>query len=157
MAITLRSDAFENGRPIPKKYSGEGEDVSPPLSWNGAPPEAKQLVLICDDPDAPRDEPWVHWLIYNIPPSVKQLPEAVKAAESPAEPTQTAQGENSWGRIGYGGPMPPPGHGTHHYHFRLYATSVEPTLEPGLTKEKLLDAVGDQVLDEGELIGTYER
>jgi len=157
MAIKVRSAAFENGHAIPKKHSGEGEDISPPLAWEGVPPESKQLALICDDPDAPREEPWVHWLIYNIPPGVKELPEGVKPQEHPAEPTQTAQGENSWGNIGYGGPMPPPGHGTHHYHFRLYAASVEPGLDPGLTKQQLLDALGDRALAEGELIGTYER
>lgn len=157
MQIQIESDAFGANGPIPKKHSGEGEDVSPALRWATPPAEAKQLALIVDDPDAPGPQPWVHWVIYNIRPDGPGLSEGIPAQERPPEPAGAAQGQNSWGAIGYGGPMPPPGSGPHHYHFRLYALDVEPTLEPGLTKDKLLQAVSEHVLATGELVGTYQR
>jgi len=157
MDIHVTSDAFGPGEPIPASHSGEGEDISPPLRWDDVPADARQLALIVDDPDAPGAEPWVHWVIYNIAPEVRELPSGVSTSPRPAEPTNTAQGRNSWGASGYGGPMPPPGSGPHRYHFRLYAATTAPTLEPGLTKDQLLEAFADRVLAVGELVGTYER
>jgi hypothetical protein len=156
MSMRIESDAFEADQPIPGPHARLRGNLSPPLRWEGAPADAKQLALVVDDPDAPGDEPWVHWLIYNIPPEVKQLPKGVKAEQNPAEPTSTAQGRNSWGEIGYGGPQPPAGHGTHYYRFHLYALDVEPTLPAGLTKEALMEAAAGHIRDEAELVGTYE-
>lgn len=157
MTITITSAAFKAGTPIPKTHTGEGQDTSPPLEWSGVPKEAKQLALICDDPDAPRAEPWVHWVIYGLPPEAKGLPQAVPTDETLREPAGARQGTNDFGKSGYGGPMPPRGHGTHHYHFKLYALDAPLDLKPGLTKRKLLDAMQGHSLAQGELIGTYER
>ncbi len=160
MTITLTSTAFQHGQSIPKKHTRDGEDVSPPLIWEGAPDGTKELALICDDPDAPTRQPWVHWLIYKIPPATKSLPEGVAAGARPDKPTGALQGRNSWssGRtIGYRGPAPPPGHGVHHYHFKLYALDTEMRLNPSIDKKALLDAMRGHILAEGELIGTYER
>ncbi|MCE5269572.1 MAG: YbhB/YbcL family Raf kinase inhibitor-like protein [Planctomycetaceae bacterium] len=160
MAIKVTGAAFVQGQPIPKKYTGEGADVSPPLAWSNIPAATKELVLICDDPDAPVAEPWVHWVLYKIPADAKGLPEGVARTEKPREPTGAMQGKNSWPEgqnIGYRGPMPPPGHGVHHYHFRLYALDAPLDVEPGLTKKAILGKIRDHVLAEGELVGTYER
>jgi len=157
MKITLESPAFAPGKPVPKRYTGEGEDISPPLKWSGVPKEAKELALICDDPDAPRPEPWVHWVIYKLPANLTELPENVSKQASPARPAGAVQGKNSWGKIGYGGPMPPPGHGVHHYHFKLYALDAVLDLPPGLTKDDLLKKIRPHIIAEGELIGTYQR
>jgi Raf kinase inhibitor-like YbhB/YbcL family protein len=158
--IAITSTAFSNGQPIPQKYTGDGQDVSPPLAWTDAPAGTKQWALICDDPDAPTDEPWVHWVIYGIPATVRSLPEAVKTSAQLSEPKGTLQGKNSWpgGRtVGYRGPAPPKGHGVHHYHFKLYALDGDQKLAAGLTKNDLLKAIDGKVLGAGELVGTYER
>lgn len=157
MKITITSPAFKHNEPIPRKYTGEDRDVSPALSWSGIPAEAKELALIVDDPDAPRPEPWVHWVIYKLPPGLSGLPEGVATSAALSEPTGALQGENSWGRSGYGGPMPPPGHGVHHYHFRLYALDTDLDVKAGLDKDALLAKMQGHILAEGELIGTYQR
>lgn len=149
MAIRISSPAFEAGGTIPRRHTGEGEDLSPPLEWSGVPEETRELALICDDPDAPMPEPFVHWVVYKIPADKSGLPEG--SAQGALE------GRNSFGNMGYGGPMPPEGHGTHHYHFKVYALGTQLDLAPGLSKEHLLAAMEDHVLEEGELIGTYER
>ena len=159
MTIDITSSAFKHGDPIPKKYTGEGVDVSPPLTWKNVPAKAKELVLICDDPDAPTEEPWVHWVIYKIPAGETGLPEGVPRDLRLKHPTGAMQGRNSWPKdnVGYRGPMPPPGHGTHHYYFRLYALDGHLTIEPGVTKKQLLEEIRDHILAEGVLMGTYER
>ncbi len=157
MAIQIQCPAFAAGAPVPKKYTGEGEDVSPALSWTGVPAEAREIALLCDDPDAPRAEPWVHWVMYGIPASSSGLPEKIPPVVHPPELPGVAQGKNDFGRIGYGGPMPPPGHGVHHYHFRLYALRESLGLAPGKTKAELLAAMKGKILAEGELVGTYRR
>jgi Raf kinase inhibitor-like YbhB/YbcL family protein len=156
MPITLESPAFKNGEPIPRKHTGEGPDVSPELRFSGVPGETRELALICDDPDAPRAEPWVHWVIYGLPSGVKGLAEGVPAQARLEQPV-ALQGVNDFGRVGYGGPMPPPGHGRHRYYFRLYALGENLHLAPGLDKQKLLAAMGPHVIAQGELVGTYER
>ncbi|MFW6132454.1 MAG: YbhB/YbcL family Raf kinase inhibitor-like protein [Planctomycetota bacterium] len=155
--MDLSSEAFEPSTTIPVKYTGEGEDVSPPLRWSDLPSGTRRLALVMDDPDAPRDEPWVHWLIYNIPADAGGLDEGIAPSESPDRPAGAAQGRNSWDAVGYGGPMPPPGHGTHHYHFNLCALDEELNLPPGLTKDELLEKISAHVLAQAELVGTYER
>lgn len=160
MGIVMHTDAFRAGEAIPKKYTGEGADVSPPLDWRDVPPKTKELALICDDPDAPSPEPWVHWVIYKIPATAKGLPEGVPSKPRLGSPLGALQGQNSWtdGRTtGYRGPMPPPGHGVHHYHYKLYALDTALDVEPGLDKDALLKAMSGHILAEGELVGTYER
>lgn len=149
MAIELTSPAFHARELIPRKYTGEGEDASPPLSWAGLPEGTNELALICDDPDAPTANPFVHWVAYKIPPHQTDLPENNKGG--------IAEGKNDFGRIGYAGPMPPKGHGVHHYHFRVYALDQPLHAGPGLTKDQLVKAMQGHILDEGELIGIYER
>lgn len=159
--MKLTSSAFQNGQPIPKKYTGEGEDVSPPLAWGDPPKGTQEFALVGDDPDAPSAQPWVHWVIYGIGPDARTLQEGVKSnAPELKEPVAARQGKNSFPQgatTGYRGPMPPPGHGTHHYHFKLYALDKRLDLAPGSAKEQLLDAMKGHVLAEGELVGTYER
>ena len=142
MTVQITSSAFAQGHAIPKKYTGEGSDVSPPLSWSAIPEGTKELALICDDPDAPTAEPWVHWVIYKIPADVKGLPEGVPRKSRLKEPHGAVQGRNSWPpseAIGYRGPFPPPGHGVHHYYFKLYALDAALTEEPGLDKKALME------------------
>ena len=149
MAIEISSPAFNAGEVIPKKYTGEGEDVSPPLEWRGLPAETKEIALICDDPDAPTAEPFVHWVIYKIPGDRTSLSEGNAQG--------ALEGANDFGGKGYGGCMPPEGHGVHHYHFKVYALDTELEAEAGLSKARLLEEMEGHVLDEGALIGTYER
>lgn len=160
MPIQLSSSVFEADQQIPTKYTGDGADVSPPLTWSFLPENTVELALICDDPDAPTAEPWVHWVIYKIPADQPGLPENVEPIHSPGEIPGAAQGINSWssGRtVGYRGPAPPPGHGTHHYHFKIFALDTSLKVKPGLSKTALLAAISGHVLEVGELVGTYER
>lgn len=156
--LKITSTAFENGRPIPRKHTGDGEDASPPLAWSGVPAGTKELALIVDDPDAPTPEPWVHWVLYRIPAGTTGLSEKVAPSRHAPEPRGALQGKNSWpGGIGYRGPAPPKGHGVHHYHFRLYALDAELKIDAGADKAALLQAMQGYILAEGELVGTYER
>jgi Raf kinase inhibitor-like YbhB/YbcL family protein len=158
VTITFTSSPFKAGESIPKKYTGEGEDVSPPLAWSSVPHGARELALICDDPDAPNGT-WVHWVIYKIPATTKSLPEGIPRDARPSTPAGALQGTNSWDsdNIGYRGPMPPPGHGVHHYHFKLYALDKPLDLKPGIDKKSLLAAMQGHIIGQGEIVGTYER
>lgn len=160
MTIKVTSTAFAEGQRIPTKYSGDGENVSPPLSWSNLPKGTKELLLICDDPDAPSPQPWVHWVIYKIPADCMGLPEGVATSKQLDEPRGALQGQNSWGSgqtIGYRGPAPPPGHGVHHYFFKIHALDSPLGVKPGEDKESLIAAISGHVLGEGQLMGTYER
>ena len=160
MAMTIESTAFSDGQPIPRHYTGEGHDVSPPLRWAEVPQTTKEFALICDDPDAPTAEPWVHWLIYNLPGEIRSIPENLPRDDHMATPLIATQGCNSWPpgeNLGYLGPMPPPGHGVHHYHFKLYALDTPLNLFPGIDKASLLKAMSGHILDKASLVGTYER
>ena len=150
--MQLTSSAFEHNQPIPEKFSCDGQNISPALSWEGAPAETESYVLICDDPDAPGGT-FVHWVYYNIPAEVKRLPEAVKTAPEPAPGGQ--QGKNSFGKTGFGGPCPPGG--THRYFFTLYALDFKLDAGAGLDKQKLMKAIDGHVLAEAQLMGTYSR
>lgn len=156
MAMEVSSGAFEANQAIPRKFTGEGEDVSPALSWSAAPAGTKSIALICDDPDAPMERPFVHWVIFNLPGDVTGLAEGVPASGTVDEPA-ALQGVNDFGNIGYGGPMPPEGHGTHRYFFKVYALDTSLALDAGATKADVVNAIEGHVLDEGELVGTYER
>jgi hypothetical protein len=160
MSMSIASQTFEDGARIPQKYTGDGADVSPPLRWDDVPQGTRELALICDDPDAPTPQPWVHWVLYKLAPETAGLPEGVPGQSQIETPIAACQGRNSFssGRtIGYRGPAPPPGHGTHHYHFKLYALDAELALNPGIDKDALLEALDGHVLAEAELVGTYER
>ncbi|MEO5969738.1 MAG: YbhB/YbcL family Raf kinase inhibitor-like protein [Bdellovibrionia bacterium] len=157
MEFQIQSSAFRNKNMIPSRYSGEAENLSPPLSWSGLLADAQELALICEDPDAPREKPFVHWLLYHIPPTISTLPEGMTREAQLAEPFHANQGRNSAGEIGYTGPMPPVGHGRHRYFFKIFALSKKLDLSPGCEKEDLLKAMEGKVIASAELVGTYER
>ncbi|MGQ9662477.1 MAG: YbhB/YbcL family Raf kinase inhibitor-like protein [Kiritimatiellia bacterium] len=153
MNFELSSEAFANGTAIPVKYTGDGPDISPPLTWTEPPAGTKNFVLICDDPDAPMGI-WVHWVLYDIPAHVRSLPEGIPA--SGIVPNLGKQGRNDFRRLGYGGPAPPPGK-PHRYFFKLYAVDTETGLSPGATKTEVLKAIQGHILAETQLMGTYKR
>lgn len=157
MSLAIRSSAFEPGHAIPRRHTGDGEDISPPLSWSGVPEGTAELALIVDDPDAPTAEPWVHWILTGIPASVSGLPEGFHGASVPTGHAGLVQGKNSWGTIGYRGPAPPRGHGVHHYHFRLYALDTPLGLAPGSDKAAVVRAIDGHGLAQAEIVGTYRR
>src|SRR5262245_15294509 len=131
--MEIKSSAFEANEPIPKQYSREGRDVSPPLEWTDPPDGTMELALIVDDPDAPRPKPWVHWVLYKIPATERGVAEGQDAGG--------IEGPNDFGESGWGGPLPPPGHGVHHYRFRLYALSKPLVVDAGATKDELRSAM----------------
>ncbi len=150
--MKITSSAFEEGSMIPEKYTCDDINVSPPLKWSSAPDGTKRFAIICDDPDAPMGT-WVHWVIYNLPGDIDELPEDM----SPLEifPNGAKQGRNDFGEIGYGGPCPP--RGVHRYYFKIYALSKELDVKAGITKSELLKAMDGNILSEGQLMGKYER
>jgi len=152
MAFTLTSSAFKDGKPIPSTYTCDGTNISPALSWTEPPVGTESLALISDDPDAPMGT-WVHWVVYNLPPSVRQLPEVLPADGQ--LPDGTRQGRTDFGRTGYGGPCPPSG--THRYFFKLYALETTLSLAPGATAKQLETAMRGHVVAEAQLMGTYRR
>ncbi len=167
MTITLRSPTFSDGGAIPKEYTCDGADRSPPLEWSGVPKEAIALALICDDPDAPMGT-WSHWVILGMPPWSTGLtggiPSEMALRDSPVEarnrpnlkPEKVVQGKNDFGKFGYGGPCPP--NGTHHYVFRLYALDCSITWSNSPpNRAELLKKIQGHVLAEGRLIGQYKR
>ena len=151
--MKLTSTAFDEGQPIPRKYTCDDADVSPPLAWSAAPAGTRSFALICDDPDAPVGT-WVHWVVWGISAASTELPEMVAATE--ALPGGARQGLNDFRRVGYGGPCPPPGR-PHRYFFKLYALDAELALGPRATKRDLLQAMAGHVLAEAQLMGTYQR
>ena len=153
MVLKLSSFAFENESSIPEKYTCDGQDVSPPLSWGDPPDGTKTFCLICDDPDAPAGT-WVHWVIYDIPSGTRSLPEDVPKERRLKNGSK--QGTNDFGRIGYGGPCPPPG-GPHRYFFKLYALDTVLDLPRGETKSDLEDAMEGHDLGFAKLVGFYGR
>jgi len=149
--MQLTSTAFGEGATIPQKYTGDGADVSPPLTWSGAPEGTQSFALICDDPDAPRGT-WVHWVLSNLPADQKDLPEGA----SSTLPSGARQGKNDFGKTGYGGPAPPPGK-PHRYFFKLYALKSALDLAAGATKQQLEKAMKDHILAQAQLMGKYGR
>jgi Raf kinase inhibitor-like YbhB/YbcL family protein len=152
MGIKIESAAFKEGSMIPVKHTCDGEDVSPSLKWGDLPTGTKSIALISDDPDAPVGT-WVHWVLYNLPPDVRALPENIppkKTLENGA-----VHGTNDFKRPGYGGPCPPGG--THRYFFKIYALDKKMDLAPGATKAQLVKAMEGHILDSGQLMGKYKR
>jgi Raf kinase inhibitor-like YbhB/YbcL family protein len=152
--MQISSKVFAEGKAIPKEYTGDGKDASPPLQWTAAPAGTKSLALICDDPDAPRAEPWVHWVIYDLPGTALDLPEGVPTTGSLSSGAK--QGRNDFGNTGYGGPAPPRGK-PHRYFFKLFALDAMLNLKEGATKKQVEEAMKVHVLAEGQLMGTYQR
>jgi Raf kinase inhibitor-like YbhB/YbcL family protein len=156
MALTLDSEAFDDGGGIPAKYTCSGEDISPPLHWSGVPANARSLVLIVDDPDAPDPQApkmtWVHWLVFNIPPQTTKLPANAAAV---GLPLGAHHGRNDWGRGDYGGPCPPIGQ--HRYFHKLYALDTELEGLNTPTKSKLEAAMQGHIIAEATLIGTFQK
>lgn len=151
--MEITSSAFKNEEMIPSKYTCDGADINHDLAWTGVPAEAKSLALINDDPDAPVGL-WVHWVVYNIPPSANGLPQDVDKKASTLK-HGAMQGTNSWGRIGYGGPCPPSG--THRYFFKLYALDTVLDLKPGAKKDAVEAAMKGHILSQAVLMGRYSR
>ena len=155
MTLVLTSPAFTEGGAIPREYTCEGTDISPPLSWVGEPPATKSFALIIDDPDAPDprapQKTWVHWVVYDIPPYIHVLP---AHAANHQLPQGARQGLNDWGRATYGGPCPPTGR--HRYVHKLYALNTVLASLENPTKARLLEAMKRHVLAESQLIGTYQ-
>ena len=155
MALTIESDAFAEGFRIPGRYSCEGRDMSPALKWHGVPSGTKSFVLIVEDPDAPVGT-FTHWVVYDIPAERDALPEALPSRGELEDGTK--QGINDFGRIGYGGPCPPRGHGPHRYFFILRALDIPSTgLPPGAAKGEVEAAIEGHILGEARTMGTYER
>ena len=152
MAFEVTSSAFGQGEPIPTQYTCDGDDISPPLAWENPPEGTKSFTLINDDPDAPVGT-WDHWILFNLPADARSLPEAVPPD---AELTGGGQhGQNSWRRLGYGGPCPPSG--THRYFFKLYALDTTLDLDSGANKKQVLQAMEGHILGQAELMGVFSR
>jgi hypothetical protein len=150
--LKLTSTAFKEGESIPRQYTCDGVNISPPLEWNGGPKTAKTIAIIADDPDAPAGT-WVHWVLYNLPADNIGVVENVPATENLK--AGGFQGTNDFGKIGYGGPCPPSG--THRYFFKIYVLDSELALKAGATKDELLKAMEGHVLAQSQLMGTYKR
>ncbi|MBI5892475.1 MAG: YbhB/YbcL family Raf kinase inhibitor-like protein [Deltaproteobacteria bacterium] len=152
-AMHIISTAFENNEIIPKKYTCDGQNVSPPLNWAGVPAGAKSITIICDDPDAPMGT-WIHWVIYGISPDAASLPENVPPQKEVLRGAK--QGINDFKKIGYGGPCPPKGP-AHRYFFKIYALDIELNLPAGASKKDVEKAMQGHILAEGQLVGKYGR
>jgi len=152
--MELTSTAFQESTFIPRQCTGDGKDLSPPLLWSGVPGSAKSFALIVDDPDAPRKEPWVHWILYDLPAGTHELGEGIPGIED--LPGGGKQGKNDFGKIGYGGPAPPPGM-PHRYYFKLYALDKVLDLPAGAAKHDVEQAMKGHVVAQGQLMGKYSR
>jgi Raf kinase inhibitor-like YbhB/YbcL family protein len=152
--MAISSGSFPSGGYIPKQFTCDGGDISPELSWTNPPPGAQSFALIAEDPDAPAGT-WTHWLIFDLPPSARSLPEGVGQMIDKL-PDGGRQGANDFGKIGYGGPCPPPGK-PHRYFFKLYAVDRKLDLEPSSTRARFDQAIEHHVLDEADWMGRYRR
>lgn len=154
MAFSLTSPAFQRNGAIPRRHTCDGENLSPPFVWSGAPKDAKSLALICTDPDAPAGV-FHHWAIYDLAPDTAGLSEACSAGKMPGA---VKEATNDFRKAGYGGPCPPRGHGVHHYHFTLFALATPAlSLAPKASCREVIDAARRRALAAAELVGTYER
>ena len=153
MAFEITSNAFRSGSSVPKKFTCDGPDVSPALSWTGAPAKTKSFALIVDDPDAPVGT-WVHWVLYNLPSDTRNVAEGTP--KDPRLPNGALQGRNDFGKVGYNGPCPPRG-SAHRYFFKIYALDSPMGLKPGATKADLERAMKGHTLDQAQLIGTFQH
>lgn len=152
MVIKIKSPAFEEGELIPKKYTCDGVNVSPPLQWSSLPADVESIVLICEDPDAPSGL-WTHWIIFNLPAETKGVSEFIMEREVLENGAQ--QGLNDFGTIGYRGPCPPGG--SHRYYYRIYALDVLLELPSRINRQDLLEAMNGHIIDQGQIMGIYTR
>ena len=153
MELELVSSAFQTGGTIPRQYTCDGKDISPPLSWSEPPSSSESLALICDDPDAPAGT-WDHWVLFNIPAAARSLAEGVPGSQSVEGVGM--HGSNSWGVVGYGGPCPPKGP-AHRYLFKLHTLDMRIDLQAGASKQDIEQAMAGHILAEGQLVGVYGR
>jgi Raf kinase inhibitor-like YbhB/YbcL family protein len=160
--ITVSSPTLKEGETVPRQYTPDGRNDSPPLTWAGVPAGARELAVVCEDPDAGTPPPFVHWIVYKVPATAKGLPEALPidaATKMPADLSGAVQGTNGFRRTLYRGPAPPPGK-PHHYHFVVYALDVPVAVkagQPPLTRSELLEAMKGHIIGQGELVALYER
>ena len=152
--MRIESPAFKNEDMIPVKYTCDGDDVSPALRWFEPPPNVKSFVLIVEDPDAPMGT-FIHWILYNIPPNLSELPENVP--KKPEVQGIGMQGVNDFGRVGYGGPCPPRTHPPHRYYFRLYALDIMPNLKPSAGINEVRRVMNGHIIAEAYVMGRYGR
>lgn len=153
MELSVSSSVFQEGESIPANYSCQGQDISPPLMWSEPPDGTHSFVLIVDDLDAPVGV-FTHWVLFNLPADSRELPEAIPVQSQ--LPKGALQGKNDFGKIGYGGPCPPPGR-PHRYQFALYALEQPLDLKPGTSKQQVLEAMQGHILAQGQLTGRYQR
>jgi len=153
--LYVTSPAAQPGAPIPDVYTGFGKDISPLVSWDGAPPDVLAYVVIMQDADAPGGRPAVQWLVYNIPGSAKGLPRNVRNRDEPKAPLGALQGMNDAGGVGYIGPKPPEGDKPHHYHIQVFALDRPLKLKPKADLDHLIAAMNERVMAEGEVVGVY--
>jgi hypothetical protein len=152
--FTVSALDFKNNGGIPREFSGEGNDKQPIIVWNNVPTNTQSFALICQDPDAPGGT-WIHWVVYNIPAGKRSSDYIHHGAEKMADGTM--QGLNSWPTVGYKGPLPPEGHGPHHYHFIVYALDALLPLQPRATKDAVEKAMRGHILAQAQVVGIYER
>jgi Raf kinase inhibitor-like YbhB/YbcL family protein len=155
--ISVQSEAFENGSAIPFKYSADGLGISPPLSWSNLPQGTQSVAVVVEDPDAPTPEPFVHWLVYNVPAGINAIPENVGHDATISEIGSAMQGKNSSLKIGWAGMAPPKGDTLHHYHFQVFALDRTLDLKPKAGRTELFNAMAGHVIGRGEIVGTYQR
>lgn len=158
--INVTSPVLKEGEAIPKDYTADGRNVSPPIVWSDLPAGTKELALICEDPVAPTPQPFVHWVVYKIPPTAKGLPEGLPIDDTtplPAELKGTIQGLSGFRRPIWHGPAPPKPGVTHRYHFIVYALDAELEAKPGMNKTQLLEAMKGHVIGQGQMVATYTR
>jgi Raf kinase inhibitor-like YbhB/YbcL family protein len=160
--IAVSSPTLKEGETIPRQYTPDGRNDSPPLTWTGVPAGARELAVVCEDPDAGNPPPFVHWVVYKIPVTAKGLPEALpidSTTKMPSGLAEAVQGTNGFRRTLYRGPAPPPGK-PHHYHFVVYALDAPVAVkagQPPMTRAELLDVIEGHVIGQGELVALYER
>ena len=145
--LRIKSAAFDHHKRIPERHTGDGEDVSPALTWSGVPEGTRAFAVVVHDPDAPLVDGFTHWVAYGIAGDATGLPEGA----------EVTSGQNSFGNTGYNGPAPPPGHGPHHYYFWVYALDEDLDLAPGLDRRGLIDRIEDHVIEQARLVGTYSH
>ncbi len=153
--MKISSEKFEDGEKIPEKYTCDGSDISPPLKIEDVPEKTKTLAIVMDDPDAPGGT-FDHWIIWNIPKEITELPEGIATVEKVSDLENASQGKNDFGEIGYRGPCPPSGP-SHEYHFKVYALKEEVELNSGILKKDLLNNIDDKVLEKTSITGVYGR
>ena len=146
--LKISSPAFEHHAVIPTRYTGAGDGVSPPLAWSGPPAGTRQFAVVCHDADVPLPDGWTHWVVVGIPPDAREIPEGA---------CPFVEATNDFGDVGYGPPLPPPGHGIHHYYFWVYALSVDIDADDRLSRAQLLERAGEHVVEQARLIGTLEQ